>query len=441
MKKLLFFITLILTLGILLTSCVSPDGGDTGGDDNTPPSDGTTPDVDGEWDPTAAVLPAKDGRTGIVVLIHDDGTWSTAVTLDELYHEYGLVGDVALLSSKVWDLSTDTPNTAELAKWSALLDTGRWKIVSHSHSHTWWGTTQLTEDGSYVFTEDEQKMYDEIVGSQAIFRELFPGQRVLTFAYPGFTTEKGYVDNKADAIMGTIYSEEARAMLEEHYISSRAGLGINVRIYNPDGTWSKKYANTAYGDEEVWDYFPAYSMGDSNVQSGKISQVITSAAANKDLVVIYMHKVVDELTGGSNEMTTENMRKVCEYIAEYVETNQLWCTHYEDAVLYAREYLSARIKLEGDETGLTLTLTDKLDDEIYNYPVTVRVRAPKEWEAVKVVQGDRTLYGEVKRVDGKLVVDMDLIPDGGTATIVPIPKSDIPTTEVDAIKPPVSAEP
>ena len=439
MKRLLLFIVLILSLGMLLVSCAGD--GDNG--DNTDTSDGekpdSDPDVNKEWEPNATVLPVKGGAKGIVVLIHDDGIWDTAVTLDKLYHSYGLVGDVAMLSSKLYNTQTGTENASALANWRALVDTGRWNMVSHSHTHTWWGTATQNSDGSYTFVEDDQKLYDEIIGSQRILRELFPGQRVLTFAYPGFTTEKGYVGKTAEKIFEIIYSERARKMLEETYISSRASLGLNIDVDDPDKRWENKYGDSVYSTESVWDYFPAYSLGDSNVESRKLLYVITNCAAGEQMAVIYMHKVVDELTGGSNEMTTASMNTLCQHLAKYTESGKIWNAHYDDAVLYVREANAATVTITGDETALTVTLTDTLDNEIYNYPLTVRVGVPESWAAVKLTQGDSSSYAVAKQIDGEWFVDFDIVPDSGAAALTPISPSEVPPAEIVEVKPPVSA--
>ena len=435
MKKLIILLTLILVCGLFLTSCV--DNGTDDGSGN-PPAGVDGPDVDGEWDPTATVLPVKGGRSGIVVLIHDDGIWSTAVTLDKLYHEYGLVGDVAMLSYKLYDTATGTEKSDELTNWRALMDTERWKIVSHSHTHTWWGTTTENEDGTYTFLEDEDKMREEIVGSQEILRNLFPGQRVLTFAYPGFTKEKNYVDNVADKIFELIYSEKSRKMLNDTYISARSGLGLSLSVTTPTLHWSRHYLGKVYASENAWNYFPAFGFSDSNIDSGKLFKIVDGTTA-KALSVLYTHKVVDELTGGSNEMTTEAMRSLCEYLSAKVKSGEIWNAHYEDAVLYVREATASRVKLEGDENMLTVSLTDTLDDEIYNYPLTVRVNVPKEWKAAKITHNGEVFYAVAEKKDDEWVIDFDIVPDLGDATVVPVPESDVPKVEEPAKKPPVNA--
>jgi hypothetical protein len=81
-------------------------------------------------------------------------------------------------------------NATAVKTWSEILETERWRITSHSMTHTWWGTATDNGDGTYTFADDEAKVIDEIVTSQKLLRELFPGQKVLAFIYPGFAAEK-----------------------------------------------------------------------------------------------------------------------------------------------------------------------------------------------------------------------------------------------------------
>ena len=53
----------------------------------------------------------------------------------------------------------------------------------------------------------------------------------------------------------------------------------------------------------------------------------------------------------------------------------------ETASVMAKDY-SAQGKI-------TVEITDKMDDEIYNYPVTAKVEMPSDWTYINLVQGDR----------------------------------------------------
>ena len=377
----------------------------------------------------ARVMSAKGGADGIVVLIHDDGTVSTVNTIDEIYQTYGLVGDMALTQSNAEKYTAD---------FLAKINTGRWKVVSHSKTHTYWGAyTESGESSTKCDTDDEvashfnedgsckgdnvEKLTAEVVTVQQVLQGLFPGQRVLTFAYPGFSAEQTAFKNYAKAngltydIFDHVRSESSRALIEETYISARAGMGFGIDLDDPDSSWNA----SAYGNETAWNYFPAYSWAYSNVDT--ILNGVNSAAVNGELAVIYCHKVEENPTTTSNMTLASDYRTVAELLSGYVKEGKIWNTHYEDAVLYVREATSSTLNVvEYGESGMTVLLTDEMRDDIYDMSLTVRVNIPESWEAVKVVQGDDISYAYGKLIGNTWCVDTEIVPDRGEAYITPI---------------------
>ena len=146
----------------------------------------TPPTTDDNDDALAEILPIKGGASGIVVLMHDDGDLVSASLLDSIYRKYGIRGNVSLIVDRVYDVIALKADQSKVSSWQNLLDNGRWQITSHSKTHDFWGTDNA--DG---------KITDEVVNSQAILRDLFNDQRVLTFAYPGFSAyESTYTEDQ-----------------------------------------------------------------------------------------------------------------------------------------------------------------------------------------------------------------------------------------------------
>ena len=351
--------------------------------------------------PTATVLPVKGGANGIVVLIHDDGYIGTVEIFDGLLKKHGLVGDIALVTSFVYNTTTKTAKAAEVQKFQKFLDTGRWKIVSHSYTHEWWGVNGI---------ENAERMYEEIVGSQAILRELFPGERVLTFAYPGLTSA---VKQYGSFI---VFSSTAQALIEETYISGRKDTSTE-----PHGVT----------DTELnWKCLTGFGFLNGSVKNGTIEAIVNDAANNEGLALLYTHQIksgtetkqaADAASYGNIQMGSYYMDESCRVVAEQVADGKIWNTHYEDAILYIREAQTASATVTVNEDGTySVTLTDKMDDEIYNFPLTVRTLAADGWEAVRIAQGESVSYALVKEIDGVAYVDADIVPDGGEATLTPI---------------------
>ncbi|MBO5316313.1 MAG: hypothetical protein J6B48_07795 [Clostridia bacterium] len=376
-----------------------------------------------EYVPSAEVMPVKGGANGIVVLVHDDGTLSTASVLDKLYKKYSLVGDVALIANRVYDFSATTEKS-DAAEWRKVLATDRWGVISHSSSHHWWGSATDDGNGGYVIADDEELVDYEIVQSQKALEEALATQ-VLTFAYPGFGTE---VDKYAqtngkddlDKILQYIYSENVRELIEKYFIAARmSGYGNTYSVNNTSIDWS---------------LINSLSVYNGSVKNGTVIDAVGEAASSGLLQLFHFHKVVevdesevDTYSYGSNEMAAYYAEMLISEVAKYAESGEIWNTHFADAVIYLREAQTATVSVTGDLTALTVTLTDEMDNSLYSYALTVRVKVPTTWEAVKIVQGDTVSYVPAKNVDGKWVIDAEIVPDAGSAVITPIAASAIPT--------------
>ncbi|MBP3583990.1 MAG: hypothetical protein J6K44_08095, partial [Clostridia bacterium] len=94
---------------------------------------------------------------------------------------------------------------------------------------------------------------------------------------------------------------------------------------------------------------------------------------------------------------------------------------------YLREAECATVSVSKSGGKLEVTLTDTLDNSIYNYPLSVRVKVDSSWEAVKIHQNGTYSYALVEVIDGVAVIDCDLVPDAGVATLTPISADDIPS--------------
>ena len=352
-----------------------------------------------------AILGVKGGKNGIVVLIHDDGNLTTGNLLDGMLAEYGLIADVGMIASVVYDVNTGSV-TSNYSGWKALLDNGRWGLVNHSMTHGIWGEAV---DGSFV--TNEEALYQEVVRSGEILRELFEGHRVLTFAYPGH-------DSYVQSYGSSVY-EKIRALVEQNYIAGRHYSGEATEFY-------------------AWDYgwMPAQSIGHGYLDTTLAT--IDAAAAGK-FATIFVHNVRtdeaydaldDQYKVGNSVVKVSHMEPILERLSGYVKDGSVWNAHYEEAILYLREAECATVSVSDSSGKLEVTLTDTLDNTVYNYPLTVRVKVNSSWEAVKIHQNGTYSYALVEVIDGVAVIDCDLVPDAGVATLTPISADRIPTGDI-----------
>ena len=353
----------------------------------------------GEVDELATVLPVKGGAGGAVVLIHDDGDLATMSILDRIYSKYSLNADVAMVVNRVYDTETGAPKQSSVDAWTPYISTDRWGLINHSLTHTFWGTA----DDSGI-TVDEEKMYEEIVSSGLYLRECFPGERVLTFAYPGFS-----------AITDTLSHGKAKTyaaameLIAKNYISGRE---YNFPTSNHTGLNLYDLNYGFLGASSI-------SLGEANLN--RVLERIDGAAEGK-LTLLFSHKVVEdgqENTSDTSTVPASYIEAIAKRVNEYAENGLIWSAHYEDAMLYLREAEAARVTSVKDGDTITVTLTDTLDDSIYNYALTVEVIVPETWVGAKIVQNGNTSYAKSFERDGKWIIYADITPDAGDAVITP----------------------
>ncbi len=364
------------------------------------PSGGDNPGAsDEEYAPSAEILAVKGGANGIVVLMHDDGDINSAKILDSLYAKYGIKGDVAMVVSKLLQAGTTSPEVVTVNFWKQLINTGRWNIVNHSYTHTWWG-------------EDADALEKEIVTSQQILKNLFTTRKVLTYAYPGFSANVGEIGK--DLVYQAAYE-----IIGNYYIGARDYEGRTTSLSGIN-----------------WLDVNSCSIGESWASSAMND--IDSAIAGGKMAVVFMHRVVETETqaaADTSATTKAKMEEIISKISSGVEEGKIWNAFFEEAILYLREAESSSVSVSGDAEALRVTLTDTLEDSIYNYPLSVRIEVPASWLYAKVTQGDKNEYLTAYNLNGKWVVDASIVPDGGVALVTSIAKHDIPTdTTVEAPK-------
>ncbi len=98
----------------------------------------------------------------------------------------------------------------------------------------------------------------------------------------------------------------------------------------------------------------------------------------------------------------------------------LWVGRFSDVGRYIKERNDGVLKLiTSEETEITFELMDTLDDDIYNFPLTIWSEVFPEWNFVKVSQGeDETIVPIIREGDLNYIY-FDAIPDNGTITLTP----------------------
>ncbi|MFA5561139.1 MAG: hypothetical protein WDA00_00650, partial [Eubacteriales bacterium] len=140
---------------------------------------------------------------------------------------------------------------------------------------------------------------------------------------------------------------------------------------------------------------------------------------------------VGDVASGSMTMSKTYLRYVLDnYIMPHINSGKLWSAFLEEAGQYVSEYNNATLdqKFYGDKSRIELTLTDTLDDALYDYPLTIDVTLPEDWGwnvvLLRYYDAEGDPYMEPCTIltadDGSHYVRLNLVPDRGTATLTAV---------------------
>lgn len=354
----------------------------------------------------------KNGATGALTIVQDDGYEATTEFMLSVCREHGLKFNVAMIAKKVGTLAKDesgkyvmdengqfvctVKDDTTTAWWQKLVaeNADYMEISSHSYTHGAWGT-------------ESNNVAGEILGSQQLLRAAFPGQRVLTFAYPGFSSP----------IRESQEYPAAKAMMPGHYVGARyLSTGKSASLSDPDYFYLG--ANSFYNSD------PAY-WGDTTVKNemtwyiNEINRAVTSGS----WIVTMNHQIVESLPNNNREIriTQDYFRYAIETVAlPHIQSGKLWNGFFSEVARYVYEYnhadMACRVYEDGHyEVDITFD-ADVTSPELYDYPLTVDLPVPQEWQHVTFSYTDRAgaLVSETLTVetaeDGSAYVRLQVVP-------------------------------
>ncbi len=389
-------------------------------DSSAAPETTTMPDLETSGTDTDPIIPVedkllksekaylmriKDGATGIVTIVHDDGTLDTGKFLVNEFERLDLRGTVAMQVKAV--VTTDgVKNKARIQEWQSYFDTGRLNLACHSWTHQFWGITDKAESGVYINNSGKETPFDfkdgnitfETKGAKEMLIECFPNEKVKVFVKPGFGK---YIDENGKS---STISDTARAIIKENFIGMRMG-----------GTSTQSWPVSDPFNITSYQVSLKHSLEDWTAQ-------VDAAAKYGRWIVFMFHDIIPDASVTSTTSTLKVKQSTAtglfEHIANKVENDGLWCAYLDEAIMYSAEYRASEGKVETYSNRIEITLTSKLDTAIYDYPLTVRVSVPADWGSVTLTQADGTTETLTSFADGSnTYVYANVVPDGNTAIL------------------------
>lgn len=254
------------------------------------------------------------------------------------------------------------------ALWKNVLAKGH-DVQSHTHTHLRGSDTSEWPGIDWEYAE-----------SKRVIEENLPGHRVRFLAYPG----------------GARPDPNDRNVAARRYAGARSGTGTLVSPASMDYFATRAIVEGSLGNpKSAWaDFTRALDPADKLYRAWGI--------------YIY-HRVKDK--------TPE--RAIFRFIDENKDV--LWLSLYGETSLYAQQRDTATLtaREKGGER-IVLSLTDRLDDATFDYPLTIKVRLPADWRNVTAQQAGKPAAVRVVEHEGARYALVGVVPDRGDAVLAPV---------------------
>ncbi len=250
----------------------------------------------------------------------------------------------------------------------------------------------------------------EIYQSRELINQRIPNQQCITMAYP-YAEHNDLIDS-----LTSLFYESARAD------------GFDP---NPSSlTKEQWFALTAI--EVIFDE-PRNSLDDDLEELQFIQDWIDSLIVKEDWGILLAHEVVpqDSLPGiiadgawypYSNEWFTI----LSEWLFDKSDNKDVWVETIANITRYVKERDDYVYNiLAYDDMQIKFNISDNLDDEIYNYPLSVYIKVPQSWDFALRIQGETFDTLTTFTNDSGKVVLTNVIPDGGEVTLLKMILTDV----------------
>ena len=106
-------------------------------------------------------------------------------------------------------------------------------------------------------------------------------------------------------------------------------------------------------------------------------------------------------------------------IAQYMADGYVWAATFPAAAQYGQERDTATLTvLSADANVMTFSLTDKMNDLLFDHPLTIRLKADSTWQAARAYQNGKEMPVKIVTHNGETYLLVDAIPDKGEVTVV-----------------------
>ena len=121
-----------------------------------------------------------------------------------------------------------------------------------------------------------------------------------------------------------------------------------------------------------------------------------------------------------HHITSDEAHKKTDEFLQYIKKKEdkLWVATFPNVVKYAQEYATHHLKVtKNTNNEIAFSLTDGMQNKIYDFPLTVKIRIPNNWTKIIGTQNGKTISQKIVTYNHNQYALVKAIPDKGTVTL------------------------
>lgn len=344
-----------------------------------------------------------EDRKAAFSLTFDDGLLTHSTNVRPILNQHGFKGTFYVLPPYLAE--DNQPLIWRYGYWSDFQNMASedHEIGSHTMNHF-----DLTTLPWGSISDDSTLLY-EIYQSKIFIEQKIPSEKCISLNYP-YTLHNSLVDSAA-----SLFYENGRTL---------------GQTANDSSLTSSEWFNLKAKVVEF--NLPRNSVDDDLDELYTFLDWTQNAIDNHQWGMIIVHDVVpfsslDSLIGLIYQpITNEWLEWLCNWLEVKSLSNDLWVETVGNVTRYIKQRDAAEYQIiTSTDQLIEINITDNLNNQIYDYPLSGYVKIPDSWNYVRVQQNNRIdTLGTIQNESGKFVL-VKVIPDYGIVKLSPVTSTNI----------------
>jgi len=343
-----------------------------------------------------------DDRKSAFSLTFDDGLLTHTENVAPILNQYGFKGTFYVIPPY---LTESLPGIWRYGIWPdfQLLANEGHEIGSHTMRHYDLTTLQW---GSI---DDDSTLLYELYQSKIFIEQKVPSEKCISLNYP-YTYHNSVVDSAA-----SLFYENARTLgqvANDSSLSENEWYGLKAKVVEFD--------------------LPRNSVDDDLEELFTFLEWTQNSVSNHQWGMIIIHDVIpfSDLDSLINDIyqpvTNEWLTSLCDFLWARSLSKNIWVETVGNITRYIKERDAASYQIISSSNQLVeINVTDDLENEIYDYPLSAYVKIPDSWNYVHSEQNGSVDTLTTVLTDSGRVVLVSVTPDKGLLKLTQVTSTSV----------------